>query len=305
MKHEIIFFGTQTFGAGILRCLIESKNYKIVAVVTQPDRKIGRQQETQKSPVKLLAEQHGLKIFQPESLKNWEMDIADSDLSIVCEYGLIIPKKILETSKYGAINVHTSLLPKFRGASPIQTAIINGETETGVTIMQMDEKLDHGPILSQTKVEIAPDDTYLDLAKKMEPLAQNLLLKTLPEYLEGRIKPKPQNESGATYCKMFTREDGLVDWKKSTEQIYNQYRGLTPWPGVWTRWDKKRLKLQKIKPSAGKISPRSVKINDKRIFVGTSNGAVEILSLQLEGKKEQTGANFITGYPKFGDAVLL
>ncbi|MEK7625258.1 MAG: methionyl-tRNA formyltransferase [Patescibacteria group bacterium] len=305
MNSKIIFFGTQNFGAGILRCLIESEKYDLVAVITQPDRKIGRDQATQKSPVKILAEQHHLRVLQPETLKNWTLDIGVWNLAIVCQYGLIIPKSILELPKHGFINVHTSLLPEYRGASPIQTAIVNGEAVTGVTIMLMDEKMDRGPILSQTKIQIAPDDTYPDLSEKMEPLAQNLLLKTLIEYLEGGIKPQTQDENGATFCKMFSRDDGRIDWQKSSAEIYNQYRGLTPWPGVWTSLNKKRLKLLKIRPAETQISPGSVKVAKRRIFVGTPHGSIEILSLQLEGKKEQSGASFIDGYPEFDGASLI
>lgn len=304
MSIRIIFFGTQNFGAGILRCLIESKKYEIIAVITQPDRRIGREQEIQKSPVKILAEQNGLHIEQPESLKDSAIILPESDLAVVCQYGLIIPKKILSLPKFGSINIHTSLLPKYRGASPIQTAIVNGENQTGVTIIQMDEKMDHGPILSQAEIEISPNETYPELSKKMEPLAQNLLLKTLPEYLKGELKPQAQDENLATFCKIFSREDGVIDWHKSTEQIYNQFRGLTPWPGIWTTWNKKRLKLLDIKPGGLKISPGSVKIENKQIFIGTSNGSVQILSLQLEGKKEQNSANFIAGYSKFEGASL-
>lgn len=304
MNPKILFFGTQNFGAGILRCLIDSGKYDIVAVVTQPDRKIGRDQEIQKSPVKILAEQNGLQIFQPESLKNCDLGFGIWDLSIVCEYGLIIPKNILDQPRHSFINVHTSLLPKYRGASPIQTAIVNGEARTGITIMQMDEKMDRGPILSQEKISISPDDTHQDLAEKMLPIAQSLLIKTLPEYLEGKITPQPQNEAETTFCKIFTRDDGRIDWQRSAAEIYNQFRGLTPWPGVWTTWSGKRLKLLKIRPANTTISSGIIMVDGEKILVGVADGAIEILSLQLEGKKEQTAANFISGYQNFEGSRL-
>ncbi len=304
MHAKIIFFGTHDFGAAMLSALIKNKNYDIVAVVTQPDRQAGRKHEISKSPVKILAEQHGLNILQPESLKNLELGTKNWDLSVVCQYGLIIPKIILELPKFGFINIHTSLLPKYRGASPIQTAIVNGETETGITIMLMDEKMDHGQILSQAKIQISADETYLNLQKRMEPAAEELLIKTLPEYLNGKITPTAQTENEATFCKIFSRDDGRIDWKKTSVEIYNQYRGLSPWPGVWTMWNGKRLKLLEIKISNLRIPAGETKINDRRIFVGTKNGAIEILSLQLEGKKGQTAANFISGQPLFESTSL-
>ncbi len=304
MSTKIVFFGTHDFGAGILDVLIGSKKYDLVAVVTQPDRPVGRRHELQQSAVKILAVRHGLHVLQPELLKTFDIGHMAFDLTVVCQYGLIIPKNILDTPKYGSINVHTSLLPKYRGASPIQSAIASGEVETGVTIMQMDEKMDHGPILSQAKISIGPDETYRDLQKKMLPVAQQLLLETLPGYLEGKIKPRPQNENEATFCKIFSREDGKINWQKTAEEIYNQYRGLTPWPGVWTMWNSKRLKLLKIRTNSRRLPAGKIETENQQIFVGTSNGAIEILSLQLEGKKEQTNSSFIAGHPKFDSTSL-
>ncbi len=295
---KIIFFGTQEFGKGILEALIKSSDFEIVAVFTQPDRPVGRKQEIQKSPVKILAEDHNLKILQPESLKNYEIPNLGADLNIVCQYGIIIPQTVLDSAKHGSINIHTSLLPKYRGASPIQSAIINGEKETGVTIMLMDSKMDHGPILAQEKLTIAPNDNYLTLSDKMLPVACELLLKTIREYLAGDIAPQEQNHEQATLCKMFTREDGQIDFNKSAVEIYNQFRGLNPWPGVFTFYDNKRVKLLNIKPVEKNIEPGKFVVENGRLFIGCTEGALEIFELQIEGKKSMNAKAFINGYLK-------
>lgn len=295
---KIVFFGTQEFGKGILEALIKSSDFEIVAVFTQPDRPVGRKQEIQKSPVKILAQEHNLKIFQPESLKNYAMPELDADVNVVCQYGLIIPQNVLDSAKRGSINIHTSLLPKYRGASPIQSAIINGDKETGVTIMLMDSKMDHGPILSQEKVMIDPDDNYLTLSDKMLPVACELLLKTLKEYLADKITPQEQDHEQATLCKMFDREDGQVDFAKSADEIYNQFRGLYAWPGIFTFFNNKRVKLLDIKPTEKTIESGKFTAEDGRLFVGCAKGAIEVFELQLEGKKPMDAKAFVNGYLK-------
>lgn len=302
---SFFFFGTEEFGAAILESLIKNGNFKVKKVFTQPDRPVGRKQELQKSPVKLIAEKYGLEVAQPGTLKNFELSEPAPDLNVVCQYGLIIPKKILEYPKKGSINVHTSLLPKYRGASPIQTAIINGETETGVTIMVMDEKMDHGDILAQAKVEISPDETYLELSKKMEPIACELLIPTLDKWLKKEIAPQTQDESQATFCKLFTREDGKVNWNKSAQEIYNQYRGLTPWPGIWATLQGKRLKLITIRPGKKTgLAPGQIVFEKDAINIGTSDGSIEALELQLEGSKQMNANAFSNGFRKFQNLIL-
>ena len=299
---EIIFFGTHDFGAAMLEALLNA-GHKISLVVTQPDRPIGRKQEIATSPVKKLAILKNLKYIQPESLKDFEFNYS-SDLIVVCQYGLIIPLRILITPKFGALNVHTSLLPKYRGASPVQSAIINGETETGVTIMLMDEKMDHGPILSQNKIAINPDETYPELRSKMAPIAADLLTKTVKKWLKNEIRPITQNESSATFCKIYTRDDGRISWSDSASTIYNLFRGLNPWPGIWTTWNNQRLKLLKIKPTSENIPPGIVSIIKDRLLVGTGIGSVEILDIQLEGKNQMTAKAFITGYSQINGSKL-
>lgn len=293
---KIIFFGTQEFAKGILNALIKSGNFEIIGVFTQPDRPAGRKQEIQKSPVKILAEKHGLKILQPENLKVFQMPNFNADLNIVCQYGLIIPQTILDSALKGSINIHTSLLPKYRGASPIQTAILQGEKETGVTIMLMDKKMDHGPILSQANIAIEINDTYLTLSEKMIPIANNLLLNTLTDYLTGELKPTEQNHDKATFCKIFTREDGKIDFNKATQEIYNQFRGLTPWPGIYTTFNAKRIKLLDIVPSDKKINLGKFKAEENKLFLGCKDNSVEIFKLQIEGKNVMDAKAFINGY---------
>ncbi len=298
MKIQTVFFGTHTFAATILQGLIDSGMFDIQLVITQPDRPVGRKQELQKSPVKLLAEKHGLKIAQPASLKTF--DFTDfMDLGIVAQYGLIIPQRVLDLPKMGIINVHTSLLPKYRGASPIQTALMNGETQTGVTIMKMDAGLDTGPIILQKTLDIAQNDTYTTLDQKMAEIAISGLLEAIPQYISGALQPVPQDNSKATFTKQLTREDGRVDWQKTAQETYNRWRGLTPWPGVWTdELGDKRMKLLKIVPIDQTLTPGRLEIRDKEIVIGTKKGSIKILELQVEGKSKQTARVFINGYGK-------
>lgn len=295
-KTKTVFFGTHDFAATILQGLLESDIVSVEMVFTQPDRKTGRKQIVEESPVKKLAKKYNLKIEQPESLKNFRFPISDFQLGIVAQYGLIIPKAIIDSFPRGMINVHGSLLPKYRGASPIQAALINGAKKTGITIMVMDEKMDHGPILSQKEIPIDPDDTYTTLASKMAAEGLILLLNTLPEWLNTQLKAQPQNENQATFTKLLTKEDGLVDFDKTNDEIYNQYRGLTPWPGVWCVRNGKRLKLLKIKKSEKTLPVGEAGVENKKIFIGCGRGSIEILELQLEGKSVMDAATFLNGY---------
>lgn len=306
MSIKTIFFGTHNFAATILQGLIDSPLFDIQLVITQPDKPVGRKQELQKSPVKILAEFHNLPITQPESLKSYSLsptpeDVGHKtyDVGICCQYGLIIPPHILEAPKHGIINIHTSILPKYRGASPIQSALINGEEETGVTLMKMDAELDTGPILWQKALKIEPDDNYTTVEQKLAKIAILGLTEAIPDYITGTLSTTPQNNTKATVCKELTRKDGKIDWRKTAQQIYNQYRGLTPWPGVWTMWNNKRLKLLQIKPSNKYLPVGQVLVEGDKIYIGTSDKAIEILKLQLEGKQKMNAMQFINGYRNF------
>jgi len=304
-KTKIIFFGTHKFAATILQALLAEPSFEVKLVITAPDKPAGRKQEMQKSLVKIMAEKHGLKIEQPQSLKNYTLHANRYTLGITAQYGGLIPKHLFDTPTHGILNVHTSLLPKYRGAAPIQTAIMNGETETGVTIMKMDAGLDTGPILSQKKLLIGPDEMYPEVEAKLAHLGVAALLEAIPKYLAGELEPKSQDESQATDCKQLTREDGRIDWRRSARDIYNQYRALTPWPGVWTMWQNKRLKLLRLKPTEIKLAPGQVKTDTGRCLIGAGQGAIEALDLQLEGKKPMTVEIFLLGAKEFATSILV
>lgn len=304
-KIKTIFFGTQEFAVTILQGMIDSGIFDIDLVITQPDQPVGRKQILTPPPVKVLAEKFGLKVEQPKTLKNYELGIRNYDIGVCCQYGLIIPENILNTPKFGTLNVHTSLLPKYRGASPIQTALMNGVTETGVTIMRMDAGMDTGPILTQKTVTIDENENYTTLNEKLAKIAVLELLEAIPPYISGELLPQAQDNTKATYTKILTREDGKIDWLKSANEIYNQYRGLTPWPGVWTTRNEKRVKLLKIEPNTKYQIPDTTAqhgswiMEQNKIFIICGNGAIEILELQLEGSKAMESKSFINGFKKY------
>ncbi|OGH72563.1 MAG: methionyl-tRNA formyltransferase [Candidatus Magasanikbacteria bacterium RIFCSPLOWO2_01_FULL_43_20b] len=308
---KTVFFGTHNFAATILEGIINNPLFDIQLVITQPDKPVGRKQELQKSPVKLLAEKHGLPITQPVSLKSYALHPAPEDIGhmtydvgICAQYGLIIPEDILNAPKHGIINVHTSLLPKYRGASPIQSALINGEEETGVTLMKMDAGLDTGPILWQKALKIEPNDNYTTVEEKLAKIAILGLTEAIPDYVAGTLSTTPQDNAHASICKELTREDGRIDWSKTAQQIYNQYRGLTPWPGVWTVWNDKRLKLLQINPSNKTLQTGQVLVEGDKIYIGAGDQAIEILELQLEGKQKTSAKDFINGYKSIDKVAL-
>ncbi|MCX6743639.1 MAG: methionyl-tRNA formyltransferase, partial [Candidatus Parcubacteria bacterium] len=243
---KVIFMGTPEFSAPILNALIEK--YKVIAVVTQPDKKVGRKQIVTPSPIKKIAVANKIEVLQPAFLKDnvefiRRVKELNPDVIIIAAYGLILPKEILDIPQCGVLNVHASLLPKYRGASPIQAAILNGDKETGVTIMLVNERMDEGDILTQKTITINNNDNFEALYNKLSELGANLLLKTLPGYLSGQIKPKPQEDSEATYCQLITKDMGKIDWHKSALEIDRQIRAFTPWPGTYTTWQGKNLKI--------------------------------------------------------------
>lgn len=295
-KVSTIFFGTHNFAVIILQSLLDNPQISVDLVITQPDKPVGRKKIMTPSPVKLLAEKHGLNIEQPASLKHYELRTKNCELGICCQYGLLIPENILNIPKHGVLNVHTSLLPKYRGASPIQSALINDEIETGITIMKMDKGLDTGPIILQKSLKIEPEDTFPDLDEKLSKIAILTLSEAIFPYVEGKIKPQIQDNFQATTCREFSRDDGKIDWSQSAQKIYNQYRGLTPWPGVWTMLGDKRLKLLKIKPIEYQLESKKLKTEDDKIFIGCGGSSIEILELQLEGSKPMDAKSFLNGF---------
>lgn len=303
MTQPVVFFGTHTFAETVLQGLIESPFIAVEQVITQPDRPVGRTQELQVSPVKKLAQKHNIPVEQPASLKRYTIS-TNVDLFVVAQYGLLIPKHILDTPAKGILNVHTSLLPKYRGASPIQSALIHGETETGVTIMKMDIGMDTGPVLLQKTLPIDPDDTYATLDAKMAVTGTQALLEVIPLYVDGSLHPQQQDDAQATTCSQLTREDGKIDWQNTSKNLYNQYRGMTPWPGVWTMWNGKRLKLLRIRPGIPQLKPGAVSLAHGTMHIGTQDGSLEILELQLEGKRAMDSATFINGFASIDGHIL-
>lgn len=313
-RTKIIFFGTPDFAAGILKSLVDNK-YNIAAVFTQPDKKIGRKQKIEFSPVKDLALKNKIEIFQPQNLRdselNEEIKNIDPDLFIVAAYGKILPKNILDIPKFGAINIHASLLPKYRGASPVQCAMLAGEKETGITLMKMNEKMDEGDILAQEKIEIGEDETADVLLGKLSQLGAKMIAGLVPDWAQGKIKPIAQNHSKASYCKRVLREDGKVEWNSAVEKISRAWRAYHPWPGIYAvlnvKNKPKRLKLLEIEivteKNTGEKQGKIIEYNQK-VAVQAKNGLVILKKIQLEGKKEMDIDIFVRGYPEFIGSIL-
>ena len=293
--------GTADFACPTLAALNDTPRIEVVAVVTQPDRPKGRQLILHPSPVKLEAESHHLRVHQPERLRS---DISFLEqlapgLIVVAAYGQILPQAILDLPSHGCLNVHGSLLPAYRGAAPIQRAILDGQAATGVTIMQMDAGLDTGAILSKTATPIEPTDNAQTLHDRLAKLGAELLLKTIPRHVAGEIAAKPQDDTLATHAAKITRDMGRIDWSQPATQLWNRARAFTPWPGVFTRLDGKLLKLLEIKPTeAIGLEPGRVGQADADgIVVGCGNGALRITQLQKEGAKRLAAAEFLAGTP--------
>ena len=305
-KIKVVFMGTPEFAVPPLKKLIE-EGYDVKLVVTQPDRPAGRGKKLTPPPVKVVAEKAGIPVYQPEKVKENEelkrkLSEINPDVIVVAAYGKILPKWLLDLPKYGTINIHASLLPKYRGASPIQWALLNGEEETGVTVMKVIPKLDAGDIISQRKVKIEKEDNAQTLHDKLSKVGAELLSETLPLYISGKLKPVPQKEEEATYCPQISKEMGRIDWNESAERIFNKIRAFTPWPSAYTTFKGKRLKILKAEPVKGIGKPGEVVKADRELIVATGSGALKIERLKPEGKKEISGEEFIRGYRvKVGD----
>ena len=311
---KIIFFGTPDFAVPALKSLINF-GYNIEAVITQPEKPVGRAKVILPSPVKKTALEHTIKVFEPHSLKKDEeffkqFKHLNPDLCVVAAYGKIIPSQYLEVPKYGFINIHPSLLPKYRGPSPIQTAILNGDDETGVTIMKVDSEVDHGPTLSFVKHSVSNKD-YKELESELAKLGAELLIDTISKYLNGEIKRQEQDHSQATFTKMFSHEDGKIDWNKPAEKTYNQIRALNPEPGTWTIWNSKVLKIIKAKiydkqpyHEHENIYIGVVYKENGDVFIPCSVSHIEPEIVQLEGKKAVDIKSFVNGQPKFVGSKL-
>lgn len=296
---KVIFMGTPEFSLPVLEGL--NSKYNVVMVVCQPDKPSNRG-VVQYSPVKDFAIKNNIKVFQPVNVKNEYHEILSEkpDLIVTCAYGQIIPKEILDYPKYGCINVHASLLPKLRGGAPIHRAIIEGHKETGITIMKMKEKMDAGDIISQVKTEILDDDTVGTLHDKLSVLARDLLLSTIPNIISGNINLVRQNEEEATFAWNIKREDEKIDFSKTTREIYNQIRGLNPWPGAYAILSGRIIKIWASRYgdkffNEEVLNGQIVELYKYGIGVKTSNGEIIITELQLEGKRRMLANEFMNG----------
>lgn len=297
---KIIFMGTPDFSTKILEMLIAE--HDVIAVVTQPDRSVGRKRKLTPPPVKQLAEEHGLPVYQPEKLAQSDdlqtlIDM-DADLIVTAAFGQLLPKALLDAPQYGAINVHASLLPKYRGGAPIHQAIIDGQKETGVTIMYMAEKLDAGDIIAQQAIAIESTDDVGSMHDKLSFLGANLLQQTLPDIINGTQDATPQDESEASFASNISREDERLDWSRSAEAIHNHIRGLSPWPVAYTTMDDTNLKVFAARVEKGKQGNPGeiIETTKKAIIVGTgSEDAIALTEIQLAGKKRMQVANYLSG----------
>jgi methionyl-tRNA formyltransferase len=297
--------GTAELSCASLEKLAGDKNFSVVAVVTQPDKPKGRELKLTPSPVKILAEKLSLPVLQPLKARD-EKFIAGlrelkPDLIVVAAYGQILPQAILDLPPHGCLNVHTSLLPKYRGAAPIQWAIADGEAETGVTIMKMDAGLDTGPILSTRRTPILPTDDSQILHDRLAQLGAELLVETIPDYVVGKIQPQPQPVTVSTYAAKIKKEDGQIDWNFPAQKIWNRLRAFTPWPGAFTFLQTESkphlLKIWKAEPIEESGGAGGILAADKTgIVVGCGRGALRILELQREGGKRLTTEQFLIGH---------
>ncbi|MEI7620975.1 MAG: methionyl-tRNA formyltransferase [Candidatus Moraniibacteriota bacterium] len=313
---RVVFMGTSELSAKILEVLL-AEHYNLVGVFTKADKKIGREQTLTAPTVKLLAEKNNLPVFQPSTFRNAQavaqLQELKPDLIIVAAFGKILPKNVLEIPAFGCLNVHVSLLPKYRGPSPVQNALLCGETETGTTIMLMDEGVDTGDVLAQEKLPIKDADNTATLMSKLADQGAELLLKTLPLWIEKKIQPSKQDQTRASLCQLIEREDGHLSWVgDSAETIFNRYRALTPWPGIFSFYKNNagviRIKLLEIELQ--KENPQIIKKYGEvfetanGIGVQTTDGVILIKQLQQEGKKAADITAFLNGHPNFIGKIL-
>jgi len=303
----VIFMGTAELACPILEALAAQTSYQVVAVVTQPDRPKGRELKLQPSLVKQLALNKGIPVLQPLRARDpafiQELQRYHPELIVVAAFGQILPPAILDMPRFGCLNVHTSLLPKYRGAAPIQWAILNDEAETGVTIMKMDPGLDTGDILSEAPTPISAADTAATLHDRLARMGAELLVRTLPDYLAGKITPRPQPAEGASYARKITREDGRLDWTKPAQILRNQIRAFTPWPGAFVfqaAVPKPRLlKIWEAEVETGQSGPpgQILSADKSGILIACREQSLRILSLQREGGRRLTAQEFLAGHP--------
>ena len=295
-----VFLGTPEFAVPTLRAL--TSEHELIAVFTQPDRPKGRRGQIAESPVKAAASALNIKVYQPERIRRPEsielIRSLDAEILIVVGYGQIIPQSIIDLPRHGILNVHASLLPKYRGAAPIQWAIANGETETGVTIMQIDAGLDTGDMLLKAKTDIGADETAPELSARLAPLGAELLLDAIRLLAQGKANREKQNDTEATLAPILKKEDGLINWSARAQAIYNRLRGFTPWPGAYTSFRNGQLSILAARPrETPHVAPGAITAEKRRVFGGCGeNTTLELLQVQLAGKKPMSAEAFLNGY---------
>jgi methionyl-tRNA formyltransferase len=303
-----VFMGTPPFAVPTLEALAE-RGHQIALVITQPDRPAGRGQKLTPPAVKVKAGELGLAVYQPEKIRAPEAlerlrQIAPG-IIVVVGYGQIIPQTIIDLPRYGIVNVHSSLLPRYRGAAPINWAIANGETRTGVTTMRVEKRLDAGDMLLQRETAIGPAETAPELAERLAPMGAELLIETLDGLAAGTITPEKQNEAEATYAPILKREDGWIEWQRPAPEIFNRTRGFDPWPGAYTSFRGKRLHVRRAHPLTGAFLAPG-RVSTKEGFrAGCGGGtALQFEELQIEGKQRVAADDFVRGYRPAEDEVL-
>lgn len=298
-QTRVAFMGTPEFATEALKALLEAK-YNVVAVYSQPPRPVGRGYKVQPSPVHALADLHHIPVYTPTSLraeetqKQWKA--LDLDVAIVAAYGLILPKAILEAPRWGCVNIHASLLPHWRGAAPIQRAILAGDQESGITLMKMDEGLDTGDILLMEKTLITPTTTSSQLHDTLSNLGAEALLKTLPSYLSGKLHPVPQPQTGVTYADKLSKTEGAIDWSLPATTLERKIRALNPWPGTWFTLGDDRIKVldAMVVPSTTSVQPGT--ILDDKLTIACGENALKLLIVQKPGKAPLEAQAFLRGY---------
>lgn len=291
--------GTPDFAATVLEGLLDDANYDFLAVVTQPDRAVGRKKEIKMTPVKEVALAHNLPVYQPEKMSGSdemaELMTLGADGIVTAAFGQFLPTKLLDSVDF-AVNVHASLLPKYRGGAPIHYAIINGDKEAGVTIMEMVKKMDAGDMIAKASTPITDEDNVGTMFEKLAVIGCDLLLKTLPDYIAGNIKPEPQDESKATFSPNITPEEERIDWNKSAREVFNHIRGLYPWPVAHTLLDGKRFKIYEASLAEGQGQPGQIIEKGKEtLVVATGDGAISLKTVQLAGKPRMSVVDFLNG----------
>ncbi len=314
---KTIFIGTSQFAANVLSKIIKSK-YRPLLIITNPDRPAGRGKKIKETPVSFTARDNKIKLLKPEKISDLTNEIKKEypDLILVCAYGQKIPKEIIKIPRKGCLNLHPSFLPKYRGSSPISQAILNGDEETGVTIMLINEKIDQGPIINQKKHRIKENSTFLELAQELAEKGSELLIKTIPQWIDNKIIAKEQDDSEATYTKIMEKEDGKIDWNKSADEIERQIRALNPRPGTFALYEEKETKeLKKVKILSantqeqtqdgpfGVIGKVYVATNNN-LAVQTGKNFLIIKKLQMENKNPVTSEDFINGNINFIGTIL-